>query len=131
MKNPRSLLAAFLAVSLLTVTAFAADISGNWKWTSVTKTGPANITANFVLTDGALTGIVTGRQGPAAIGDATFKDGVVAFTVTRGTPEAKVVFKYSGKFDGDTITGTIEKPGPKKDDPPVKMEWNATRVAAK
>ena len=130
MKTPRSLLAAFVAVAFLTVSAFAADISGNWKWTSVTKTGAVEVTANFVLTGGALTGIVTGRQGPAAIGDATFKDGTIAFTVTRGTPEAKVVFKYTGKFDGDTITGTVEKPGPASA-APVKTEWKATRVAAK
>ena len=81
-----------------------------------------------MLTAGALTGVVAGRQGPAAIGDAIFKDGVVAFTVTRGTPETQVVFKYSGKFDGDTITGTIEKPAPQKDAPPVKTEWKATRT---
>ena len=127
MKIPRFFLAAIFA-AFVTATAFAADISGNWKWTSATKTGPVEITAHLVLTDGALTGVVAGRQGPAAIGDATLKDGVVAFTVTRGTPDAKVVFKYSGKFAGDTITGTIEKPGPKKDGPAIKMDWNATRA---
>ena len=131
MKTLRFLPAAFVAASLLTVTAFAADISGHWKWISATKSGPVEMTANLVLTDNALTGIVTGRQGPAAIGDATFKNGVVTFTVTRGTPEAKVVFKYSGTFAGDTITGTLEKPGPTKDGPPIKLEWKATRIAAK
>lgn len=129
MKISRHLFTAFLAVSALAATAFAADISGNWKWTSVTKTGPVDITANLVLTDGTLTGIVTTRQGPAAIGDASVKDGVVSFTVTRSAKTQTVVIKYNGKFDGDTITGTIEKPGP--DGAPVKTDWKASRVPVK
>jgi len=130
MKISRNLFAALVAVSALTVSAFAADISGDWKWTSVTKTGGSTeVTASLVLTAGSLTGMVTTRQGPAAIGDATFKDGVVSFTVTRTAKTQTVVFKYTGKFDGDTITGSIEKPGP--DGNPVKLDWKAIRVPAK
>jgi hypothetical protein len=33
---------------------------------------------------------------------------------------------YAGKLDGDTITGTIERPNPDGGDP-VKSDWKATR----
>jgi hypothetical protein len=104
----------------------AADLTGTWKWTSVTATGSVEMTAVLLHKDGALTGAVTGRQGPADIGDASVKDGQVAFSVTRGTAENKVVIKYAGKLNGDTITGTIERPGPKG--VPTSVEWKAKRA---
>jgi len=129
MKLLRAFFAALLAAFVFTVAAQAADISGSWKWTSVTKTGgPAEVVAALVLKQGALTGTVTGRQGPADIADATFKDGAVAFTVTRTSGTSTVVFKYSGQMSGDAITGSIEKSGPNKDTPNTKTEWKATRV---
>lgn len=129
MKTTRALLTAFFAVSVLTVTAFAADLNGSWKWTSVTKTGgPAEVTAALVLKDGKLTGTVTGRQGPADIANATVNGNQVAFTVTRSSGEVTVIFKYTGQLNGDTITGSIEKSGMKKDAPPTKTDWKATRV---
>src|SRR3954462_2592838 len=112
MKTPRALLTALFAVSVLTATAFAADISGHWKWTSVNKkSGAAEVTAALVLKDGKLTGTVTGRQGPGDISDATVSGNQVNFTVVRSAGDKKVVFKYSGQVNGDTITGTIEKSG--------------------
>jgi hypothetical protein len=126
MKILRALLATGLVLSVLTFAAHAADLSGTWKWTSQTKSGPTEITAVLALKDGALTGTVAGRQGPADISDASVKDGVIAFSVVRGTDQ-KVVIKYQGKVDGDTITGTIERPGP-NGAAPVKTDWKATRV---
>lgn len=126
MKTIRSLLAALLAASLLTVAAFAADISGNWKWTTQGRNGPMEQTGKFLLKDGVLTGTVTGRMGEAPIGDATFKNGQLAFTVTREFDGNKIVIKYQGKFEGDTITGTIERPG-RDDDKPLTLEWKAAR----
>jgi hypothetical protein len=126
MKTIRPLFAAFLAASVLATAAFAADLSGTWKWTSVTATGPVEITAVLLHKDGALTGTVTGRQGPADISNASFKDGQVAFNVTRGTADNQIVIKYAGKVEGDTITGTIERPGPKG--VPTTTEWKAKRT---
>lgn len=126
MKIFRPLLTACFVLSALAIAAHAADLSGTWKWTSQTKSGPVEITAILLLKDGALTGTVAGRQGPANITDASIKDGVVTFSVARGNAGQQVVFKYSGKFDGDTLTGTIERPGP-NGAAPTKTEWKATR----
>ena len=126
MKTIRRLVTAFLATSLLTIAAFAADITGNWKWMTQGRNGPVEQTGKFLLKDGALTGTVTGRMGEAPIGDATFKNGQLAFTVTREFNGNKIVIKYQGKFEGDTITGTIERPG-REGDAPLTLEWKAAR----
>jgi hypothetical protein len=129
MKTLRSFLAAFFAVSVLTATAFAADPSGTWKWTSVTTHGgPAEVTAVLKVKAGALTGTVTGRQGPAEIADASVNGSQITFTVTRTSGIATVVFKYTGEMAGDTIIGTIERTGPTVDTPPTKTDWKATRT---
>ena len=127
MKSSRSLFAALAAVSVFAVSAFAADLSGNWKWNSVTKSGgPSEVVAALVLKDGVLTGTVTGRQGPAEIADASLKGDLVTFTVTRSSGNMTVVFKYSGQLNGDTITGSIEKTTV-GGAAPTKTDWKATR----
>lgn len=126
MKSPIKLAATFLAVSVLTLSAFAADISGQWKWTVQGRNGPMEATSTLTFKDGALTGVVSGRMGDAPIGDASLKDGIVHFTVTREFDGNKFVVKYDGKFEGDTIIGTIERPG-RDGDAPVILEWKVTR----
>lgn len=109
-------------------------------------------TLKLELKDGTLSGAVTsGRMGEAPISDASFKDDVVAFSLTRERNGNTFTAKYSGKLEGDTIVGTIELPawrgrpggpggegsppdaesrpgGPGGDGGPRKIEWNATRV---
>jgi len=126
MKTLRLVLAAFVAASVLTVAARAADLSGNWNWTSQSTKGPVQMSATLVQKDGDLTGTVTGRQGPAEISAASIKAGEVTFTVVRGVAPNMVTFTYTGTIAGDTITGTIERTtGGGK---PFKSEWKASRV---
>ena len=99
MKFIPKLAAAFLAASVLTLSAFAADISGKWKWTTQGRNGPMEVTSTLALKDGALTGTVSGRMGDAPIGDASLKDGKVAFTVTREFDGNKIVIKYQVEFN--------------------------------
>jgi len=126
MKILRLPLAVFLAVAVFTLAARAADLTGNWKWISQGTSGPVRISATFVHKDGNLTGTVTGRQGPAEISNASIKDDVVTFTVTRGTTPNRVIFTYTGKITGDTIIGTIEKDAESAS--PSKSDWKAKRV---
>jgi hypothetical protein len=62
----------------------------------------------------------------APIGDASFKGGVVAFTVTTEFNGNKRVAKYEGKLEGDKITGSIESPG--RDGQVMKRDWIAART---
>lgn len=126
MEIRRLLTAAVLAAFVLTPAARATDLTGYWKWISLGPSGSVRMSATFVHKDGKLTGTVTGRQGPAKISNASIKDDVVTFTVTRGVTPNRVTFTYTGRITGDTITGTIEKDAESAS--PSKSNWRARRV---
>lgn len=134
MKSSFKLLAAFVAASLATVAAFAADPTGTWKWTSQGRQGGQSFesTLKLELKDGVLSGKIMGMQGPqgqipdVAISEASFKDDTVAFSVTREFNGNKFTTKYSGKLEGDAIKGSSERPG--RDGTVTKRDWNPTRA---
>ncbi len=128
------LIAAICAACFVTVAAFAADLSGSWKWTQPGRNGNPGFeqTLKLEVKDGVVSGTVLGMQGPqgqipdVAIADASFKDGTVSFSVTREFNGNKRTSKYTGKLDGDTIKGEVERPG--RDGNVMKSEWTATRA---
>jgi hypothetical protein len=128
-KSLRALAATLCATFLFAVAAFAGDPTGTWTWTAPGRDGnpgrPVKLTLQ--LKGGTLTGSVTGRNGDTAIGDATFKDDSISFTVTRTFNDNAFTVKYAGKLDADAITGTVERPSPDGGDP-VKTAWKAGRV---
>jgi hypothetical protein len=136
MKSLRIFAAALAAFCFMTVAAFAADASpaGTWKYTQAGRGGGPGIERTLVLDlkDGNLTGTLKGATmgqfeiPDTAIADGSYKDGVVSFTVAREFNGNKFVTKYSGKLEGDTITGTIEAPG-RNGGEPTKRDWKATR----
>ena len=62
---------------------------------------------------------------PVKITDGTFKNGEVAFTVTREFNGNSFTTKYKGKLEGDTITGTTET---ERNGQAQSREWKATRA---
>lgn len=85
------------------------DPTGTWKWETEMNGMKRTSTLKLKLDGDKLTGAMVGRQNmETAIGDATFKDGAVSFTVTREMNGNKNVTKYSGKVDGDSLKLTIE-----------------------
>ena len=123
-----------LAVFCMTAAAQAADSpAGNWKWSMMGGGGggggtPRESKATFKVEGDKLTGTVVGGRNntESAIEEGTFKDGTVAFQVTREGNNGKRVTKYSGKLSGDTITGTVEFTGGQGGGMP--REWKAERV---
>lgn len=108
----RHLLMLTLALLGLTEAARAADKadpSGTWKWSVMFNDQSREMTLKLKLEGDKLTGSMPGRNNTeTAIENATFKDGQVSFTVTRQRNDQKFTTKYSGKLDGDTITGKSE-----------------------
>ena len=122
----------------MTVSALAAEASpaGTWKYTQPGRGGGPGMERTLVLDlkDGQLTGTLKGASmgqmeiPDTAIADGSFKDGTIAFTVTVEFNGNKRTTKYSGKLDGDKITGSTERPGRGEGAAPVKTDWVATRA---
>jgi len=136
MKLHRLLFAALVAC-FVTALAFAAEASpaGTWKW-AVGRGGAqaTEQTLRLSYLDGKLTGTLLGTQigqtqfPDTTIEDASFKDGTIKFSVTRELNNLKVTTRYEGKLQGDTISGTSERPNIQGGGEPIKRDWNAKRV---
>lgn len=131
MKTPRLLLAV-LASAALTLSALAADPTGTWKWSTPGRDGQSfESTLKLALQEGKLTGTLLGLQRDqfsipdTAIEAASFKDGVVAFTITLEFNGNRFPIRYEGKLEGDSITGSVERPG--RDGATQKRDWVAKR----
>jgi hypothetical protein len=115
-----------LAFAVSAPVALAADIDGTWKWSYKTKDGKDVEASVKLKADGEkLTGAFVSREGvETAIENGQIKGDEIAFDVNRTVGDQKMLFKYSGKVAGDTITGKIifgrEKPLP--------HDWEAKRV---
>lgn len=133
MKSLRFITAAAVAAFLTSLAAYAGDPTGTWKWSVQGRGGnPTEITAKLALKDGKLSGSVTmpGRRGgeptTTEIGDASFKDDAIAFSVSQTFGQNTRVSKYTGKLEGDAIKGSSERTG--RDGQIQKTDWNATRA---
>ncbi len=96
------------------------DPTGTWKWSVMFGDQTREFTVKLKLT-----GAMVGRDGgETAIEEASFKDGTVAFSVTRERDGQKRTTKYNGKVDGDTIKGKseFERNGEKQ-----SRDWEAKR----
>lgn len=131
MKSFRTSVLTFLAFTATALAALAADPNGTWKFKTTTPNGrTAESTLTLVWQNQQLTGTIDNRAGKAEIREGRFASDQVSFTVDRemGRRLRKKTFtlRYSGKLEGDAITGTIETTG--REGKPVSLPWKAERV---
>lgn len=115
-------------LSALAMADEKADPTGTWKWTVMFNNQSRDMTLKLKLDGDKLTGTMLGRDNQEiAIEDASFKDGEVAFTVTRERNGQKFTIKYQGKLSDDTIKGKteFERNGEKQ-----SRDWEAKREKA-
>jgi hypothetical protein len=127
-----SCFAAAIFMFLIAPAHLLADgVPGDWKWQISPQGGdPINMSANFKVDNGKLTGVfLDGFDNQKFdIKDGKVDGDKVSFTITRPINDMTITINYSGKLDGDTITGTMEfKFG---DQDPMKNDWKAERVKA-
>lgn len=130
MKILRTLLLFVTVFGAAALTAVAADPSGTWKFTAGGPNGRSmESTLTLNLTGGQLSGWIENRAGKTAIENARFADDQLSFSVQREfgrrLRKTKLTVRYSGKLEGDTIAGTIETTGRKKQ--PISIPWEAKR----
>jgi hypothetical protein len=102
-----------------------ADPTGTWKWSITFNNQTRERTLKLKLEGEKLSGTLLGRNNTeTAIEDATFKDGTVAFSVTRERNGQKFTTKYNGKLEGDTIKGKVEF---ERNGQAQSRDWDAKR----
>jgi len=102
-----------------------ADPNGTWKWSVTFNNQTRDVTLKLKLDGDKLTGKISGRNNTETdIEDASFKDNEVSFSVTREQNGQKVVRKYKGKIDGDTIKGKSES---ERNGQNQSRDWEAKR----
>lgn len=120
-------LVAAVVVLALAIPVFAAENpTGTWKWTTTFGGQSRESTLKLKLDGDKLSGVYLGGQSntETPIEEATIKDDVISFKVTRERDGQKRTTKYSGKIAGDTITGKSERD---RDGQTQSSEWIAKR----
>jgi len=123
----RLMAAAFVAiVGLATAVLAAENVAGTWKWTTSFGGQTRESTLKLKMEGDKLSGVYIGGQSntETPIENATIKDDLVSFNVTRERDGQKSTTKYSGKLAGDTITGKSERD---RDGQTQSTEWIAKR----
>jgi len=102
------------------------NVDGKWTWTYKTKDGKdAEAAIKLKQYGEKLAGAYIARDGTQTpIQDGKIKGDELSFDVNREVGGEKMLFKYSGKIEGDTITGKIVFGHPK----PTPHEWEAKRA---
>lgn len=140
MNTYRKFFAATFAALVTAAAVIAAEVSpaGTWTWTQPGRGDRPGVDLSLVLEvkDGQLAGTMKGFQmgqfevPDTPISDASFKDGVVKFSVTReGRNGNKMTSKYEAKLEGDTLKGSVERPN-FRDGSVRKDEWTAKRAGS-
>jgi hypothetical protein len=130
MKSLRLPALALFAFAATALTAFAGDPNGTWKVKAEAANGRSlESTLTLTWADNQLSGTIDNRAGKADIKDATFANDEIKFTVVRkfgrGFRKKTFTTHYTGKLEGDAITGTLETTG--RDQQPVSIPWQAER----
>jgi len=99
-----------------------ADASGRWRWQLPAGTGNVDYDASFEQTFQMMSGTVQAGGKGAQLRDARVRGETVSFTVTAERDGRAVRHEFSGRLEGDSITGRALVDG-------VQVPWRATRTS--
>ena len=107
----------------LTLSAFGADIKGNWKGTADFGTGPIERTFSFKVDGKKLTGETSSEMmGKSTIEDGTIDGDELAFTIKGTIQGNEMTIRYKGKVIGGEITLNSEVNG-------QAIEWKLKKAS--
>jgi hypothetical protein len=104
--------------------AFAADATGTWKWTTTFNNQSREATLKLKQEGDKLSGVYVGQSSESPIEDAKVAGDKISFKVTRERNGQKFTTAYSGTLKDDTITGTQDR---ERDGQKQSSEWVAKR----
>jgi hypothetical protein len=110
----KTALTALAIVAMLTMAAWAVDVSGTWTMSSPGRDGQMmerDIT--IAQTGNAIKVTMPGRPnqdgtpGEPIVGDGTLDGNAIQWKIVRQTPRGEMTMEYKGTVDGATMKGTF------------------------
>jgi hypothetical protein len=83
------------------------DVSGTWDLSVETPQGAMALTSTFKQDGEKLTGMQSSQMGDMPL-EGTIKGADIAFAIVIDMQGQQMTISYTGKVDGDTMSGTIE-----------------------
>ncbi len=93
-----------LAISL---SAQEVNVTGDWEMTITTPRGERTQDINFEQEGEKLTVTIQGPRGEVTA-EGTVKGNEIEWTITRSTPRGEFTMTYTGKIEGDTMSGEVQ-----------------------
>lgn len=83
------------------------DVSGTWDLSVESPQGTMALTSTFKQDGEKLTGIQSSERGEMPL-EGTIKGADIAFAIVIDVQGQQMTIAYTGKVDGETMTGTVE-----------------------
>lgn len=110
--NLRRMLTAVAAGTLLTISAFAADVTGKWTGEMQGRNGTRPVTLELKADGSNLTGSMSGAQGRQnEIKDGKVDGDNVSFVIVQAFQGNEVKVTYKGKIEGDDLKLSMMREG--------------------
>ena len=106
MLHARKLVIAGVAGALMSFSALAADVTGNWNLTVETQRGTQNPTMSLTQKGEEVTGTYKGARGEMPV-KGTCKGNDLKLSYTISMQGNEMTINYEGVVAGDTITGKV------------------------
>lgn len=114
-----------MALTAFAITAWAADISGNWKATAEGPNGAMERTFTFKVDGNKVTGESTSSMmGKSEISEGKIDGDTVSFVLTGKFGDQEVKLNYKGKINGNEIKFTSQMAGADGQ----AIEWTAKKM---
>ncbi|MFO7867008.1 MAG: hypothetical protein R6V00_04230 [Candidatus Aminicenantes bacterium] len=98
----------FLLVTALTFAYATTDVSGEWEVTIKTQEDEL-VQSMRIEQDGESLYVIMEEEMPGAEmeGEGTIKDNNIEWSVSRSTPQGQLIMSFSGKVEGDSMSGVV------------------------
>jgi hypothetical protein len=84
------------------------NVTGNWEMTITTPRGERTHDIHFEQEGEKLTATWKSMRGQEVTAEGTVKGNEIEWAITRSTPRGKFTMTYTGKIEGDTMSGEVQ-----------------------
>ena len=96
-----------LVLLAIYLSAQEVNVTGDWEMTITTPRGERTPNIHFEQEGEKLTVTMQGRRGEVTA-EGTVKGNEIEWTITRSTPRGEFTMTYTGKIEGDTMSGKVQ-----------------------